>query len=257
MADASRGTAAMSGAARTRSGGFPWEPSHTGRNLGVGGATHGYARRAANDRGSGAMMSEKRACKELNARAEPCGAPPLQPGTVIEGVAASGGDCRQHDLDLPDSPRIGGATPGAGRKPKPRVVDIIRESIEERSGEVLDALRAALKADRALVRRQRTGGTSSWCPITRTRIVAARELLDRTYGRSRQASEVTVITEDMIDQAIRRMEEELPSLKTLRGDSSPRSGDRLTRKGRRLEQPAGGVASARARKVHRREGGPG
>lgn len=40
----------------------------------------------------------------------------------------------------------------------------------------------------------------------------------------------------------------MPSLKTLRGDPSPRSGDRLTRKGRRLErgpQPAEGESSRR------------
>jgi hypothetical protein len=158
------------------------------------------------------MMSEKRTCKGLNARGEPCGAPPLQPGTVIEGVAASGDYCRQHDLDLPDSARIGGATPGAGRKPKPCVVDIIRESIEERLDEVLDAVWAALKADRALVVGNGPTARLELVPDHRTRIVAARELLDRAYGRSRQASEVTVITEDMIDQAIRRMEAELAEL---------------------------------------------
>ncbi len=45
-----------------------------------------------------------------------------------------------------------------------------------------------------------------------TRLMAARELLDRAYGRTRQASEVAVITEDMIDQAIERMEAELAEL---------------------------------------------
>jgi hypothetical protein len=77
-----------------------------------------------------AMMSDKRSCKGTNAQGEPSGASPLKPGTVIEGITVSGDYCRQHDLTLPDSARIGGATPGAARRPMPRAVDVLKERIE-------------------------------------------------------------------------------------------------------------------------------
>jgi hypothetical protein len=50
----------------------------------------------------------KRTCRGITTRGKPCGANPLKPGTVIEGVTVSGRWCRQHDEDLPDSARIGG-----------------------------------------------------------------------------------------------------------------------------------------------------
>jgi hypothetical protein len=158
------------------------------------------------------MVSDKRICKATNAKGAPCGANPLRPGTIIEGIAVSGDYCRQHDQDLPDSARIGGATPGAGRKPKPHVVDIIRERIEERSGEVLDALWAALKAERAVVVGNGPTAHVELVSDHPTRIAAARELLDRAYGRTRQANEVVVITKDAFEQVLAELEADVAEL---------------------------------------------
>jgi hypothetical protein len=158
------------------------------------------------------MMTGTRTCKSTTKAGKRCGANPLKPGTVIEGVAVTGNWCRQHDQDLPDSARIGGAQPGAGRKPRPRVVDIIRERIDDRAGEVFDALWGALKAERAVVVGNGPSAHVEMVPDYATHIAAARELLDRGYGRPKQSSEVTVITQDMIDRAIIDLEAEVAGL---------------------------------------------
>ena len=42
-----------------------------------------------------------------------------------------------------------------------------------------------------------------------TRIAAIREFLDRGYGRPKQSSDITVITQDWVDQQIAELEAEL------------------------------------------------
>jgi hypothetical protein len=154
-------------------------------------------------------MATKRTCEGTTKKGKPCGANPLKPGTVIGGVTVTGKWCRQHDLDLPDSARIGGATPGAGRPRKPREVDVIRESLEARAGMIDEMLREAMLANRAVVVGNGPTAHMEMVPDWPTRITAAREILDRSYGRSKQSSEVTVITEDALTQAITRLEAEL------------------------------------------------
>jgi hypothetical protein len=156
------------------------------------------------------MDSEtKRTCHAKTIKGKPCGANPLKPGTVIEGVAVTGKWCRQHDHDLPDSARIGGATLGAGRKPRPRAVDVLKERIEQDIDKVLKPLWDALTAERAVVVGNGPQAFVENVTDHPTRITAVRELLDRGYGRSKQSSEVTVITEDALTQAITRLEAEL------------------------------------------------
>jgi hypothetical protein len=136
-------------------------------------------------------MPSKRRCKAKTLKGKPCQANPLKKGTVIDGTTVSGNWCRQHDKDLPDSSRIGGAQPGAGRPPSPRAVDVLRERIEQEIDQVLDPLWDALGAE--------AGFTVGWgehaflemLPDHKTRIAAVRELLDRGYGRPKQATEIT------------------------------------------------------------------
>jgi hypothetical protein len=78
----------------------------------------------------------KRDCKGENAKGGPCGAHPLKPGTVIEGVTVKGEHCRRHDPDLPDHARFGShaqakaAGEQGGRPPMPKPTDIARTLIE-------------------------------------------------------------------------------------------------------------------------------
>jgi hypothetical protein len=155
------------------------------------------------------MADRKRRCKGKTKAGKSCGANPLKPGTVIEGVTVTGGWCRTHDPDLPDSARIQGAQPGAGRKPRPREVDVIRERLEQRTGEVFDGLWEATRAERSVVVGSGDSADVVMVPDWPTRIAAYREILDRSYGRPHQSSEVTVITEDAIMAEIERMEREL------------------------------------------------
>jgi hypothetical protein len=143
----------------------------------------------------------RRSCKELNAQGKPCGGAPLAGLDV----------CIAHaDEQTKAKLGFGGAENGAkGGKPrKLRTVDLMREWVEDHP-EAFGVIKDALKAEKAVV--VGTGPTAAleMVPDWPTRIVAFRELMDRSYGRPVQASEVTVITEDVIDQAIRDLEAEL------------------------------------------------
>ncbi len=129
----------------------------------------------------------KRKCRGENKRGGPCGANPLKPGTEIEGVFVTGEWCRQHDPNLPDKARIGGAQPGAGRPRKPRVVDVLRDRIEDEVDQWLDVLqdaRVAVKVVGVL------GEGEMAEPIEvedhAVRLKALSIALDRAYGRPRQ-----------------------------------------------------------------------
>lgn len=157
-------------------------------------------------------MAEKRHCKGTTVKGKPCGATPLKPGTEIGGVQVSGDYCRQHDPEIPDSARIGGATPGAGRKPLPRPTDLIRNALEQH---VLIIVRPHFRtlgyepvlvgkgADRRIeVRDREEGGAKIYGEskdgdINMTHhddlgamMKAANDLMDRVYGRPKQTTEL-------------------------------------------------------------------
>jgi hypothetical protein len=71
------------------------------------------------------------------------------------------------------------------------VIDVIRERIEDDMEPVISALLDALTADRGVVVGQGENATVEFVPDHDARIKAARELLDRAYGKARQALEVT------------------------------------------------------------------
>jgi hypothetical protein len=72
----------------------------------------------------------KRTCKGKTKTGKPCGAVPLKPGTVIEGVTVKGKHCRTHDPDLPDSARLQGPQPGSGRPRVPRPTEVAAELVQ-------------------------------------------------------------------------------------------------------------------------------
>lgn len=176
----------------------------------------------------------KRTCEGTTKAGKPCGANPLKPGTVIEGVAVTGKWCRTHDPDLPDSARIQGKQPGAGRKPRPREVDIIRERLEARTGEIFDGLWEATQAERGVVVGSGDSAELEMVPDWPVRISAYREILDRAYGRPHQSSEVTVISQDLIEREIERMERELAD-----NDSADRRQSRVDSAVSRAQAAAG------------------
>lgn len=131
----------------------------------------------------------KRRCKGTTKKGARCGSPPLRPGTIIEGVTVKGEHCRTHDPDLPDSARIQGAQPGAGRPRTPRVVDVMRERVEERVDEVLAAYFETL--ENATLHTFFFGELiTTNAPDYGARMKAAEKLLDRVYGRPTQRTEL-------------------------------------------------------------------
>jgi hypothetical protein len=102
------------------------------------------------------------------------------------------GLCNAHSpKETQDFAGFGGPQAGAGRPRKPRVVDVIRERIEQDMEPVIAALVDALSADRGVVVGAGESAELELLPDHAARIAAARELLDRAYGRARQALEVT------------------------------------------------------------------
>ncbi len=129
----------------------------------------------------------KRQCKGENAKGGPCGANPLRPGTEIDGICVTGDYCRAHDPNLPDSARIQGAQPGAGRPKKPRVVDVLKERVEAEVDQWLDVLQDARVAVKVV---GIVGEGEMAEPIEvedhAIRLKALSIALDRVYGRPRQ-----------------------------------------------------------------------
>lgn len=172
----------------------------------------------------------RRTCKGTTIAGKPCGANPLKPGTIIEGITVTGRWCRQHDEDLPSSAKIHATRTReqmGGRPPKPTATEIERRLVEEHAIAWQRPYWRTLGYDLKmgengpeLVEREEGGaklfGESKDGHINVSphddlgaMITAAEKLRDRVFGRPKQSSEVTVITQDAIDVAIERMEREL------------------------------------------------
>ena len=140
----------------------------------------------------------KRACHGTTKTGRPCKAAPLHDS-----------DCCLAHTDEETRLSTGFGAPGTGRPRNPRAVDVLKERIEAGIDEVLKPLWDALTAERAVVV---GNGPTAYVESVKdhpTRIAAVRELLDRGYGRPKQATEITMVTPDLMMQAIERMEGEL------------------------------------------------
>lgn len=120
-----------------------------------------------------------RRCTGTTKRGNPCKAAPLRDRET----------CLAH-ADGPTRTSTGfGEGPRPGRPRAPRVVDVIRERIEADAEPVIGALWNGLTAERAVVVGSGEYATVEYVPDHDIRIKAARELLDRGYGRPVQALE--------------------------------------------------------------------
>lgn len=142
----------------------------------------------------------KRDCKGDTRSGKPCKAAPLK-----------GSDyCLAHaDEKTRVATGFGAKDAGNGRPRKPRVVDVILARIEDKVDEVFDVLWEAAHAQRAVVVGSGPTAFVEMVPDHPTRIAAARELLDRGYGRPHQSSEVTVVTADMLTRHLEELEARL------------------------------------------------
>lgn len=124
----------------------------------------------------------KRTCKGTTKKGTPCKARPLHDGDF----------CLAHaDEETRESAGFGGAQEGAGRPARPRVVDVIRERIEADVEKVISVLEEALEATRPVVVGSGEHAEVEMVTDYVVRIHAARELLDRAYGKPKQQTEVT------------------------------------------------------------------
>jgi hypothetical protein len=144
-----------------------------------------------------------RTCQSKTLKGEPCRA-----------AALSGRDrCLAHSDEITRGKTgFGGVQRGAGRPRSPRAVDVLRERVEADVDRVLDPLFNALEATRSVVV---GNGSTAHVQVVEdipTRLAAARELLNRAYGRPRQVPEVIEITAEMLDNAIAQMEVEVAEL---------------------------------------------
>lgn len=121
-------------------------------------------------------------CTSTTKKGAPCKAAPI-----------TGTDkCLAHaDEKVRETIGFGGSQPGAGRPKNPRAVDVLRERIERDIDKVLDPLWDALDATNGVVVGNGASAEVEILPDYRTRIAAARELLDRGYGRPKQQTELT------------------------------------------------------------------
>jgi hypothetical protein len=145
-----------------------------------------------------------------------CDAKPLKAGTVIESVEVSGKWCRAHDEDLPPSARFGSRERArengklGGRPPNPKPSEVMRRLVEQHVETVIAphfrTLGYKLERNEAgeltIVPDENGGakiyGESKEGDINVTdhddlgaHIAAAEKLLDRVYGRPKQATELT------------------------------------------------------------------
>jgi hypothetical protein len=163
-----------------------------------------------------AKSKGKGGCHGQTKRGFLCNSNALRKGTVIEGVTVSGKFCRTHDATLPDSARFGShaqareAAKTAGRPPKPKPTEVMRQMVEEGVEQILAPYfrTLGLKLERGDDGRlhpvlDATGGAkifgeSKEGDINMTdfddlgaMIGAAEKLLDRVYGKPKQSTELT------------------------------------------------------------------
>lgn len=129
------------------------------------------------------MTDDAPRCSGTNIKTgRPCRAWPLR-GTTR---------CLAHsDAEARDSVGFVAANGKGGRPRAPRVVDVIRERLEARADAVIDVLWDGLEANRGVVVGSGEFAQLEETPDYASRLAAAREILDRAYGKPTQATEIS------------------------------------------------------------------
>lgn len=100
--------------------------------------------------------------------------------------------CLAHDEKARETAGFGGAQEGAGRPAKPKAVDVLREKVEAEIEEWLRPLEDARSATRGIAISLKGGGMELVdVPDHGMRVTAVKEVLDRVYGKPKQATEIT------------------------------------------------------------------
>jgi hypothetical protein len=196
-----------------------------------------------------ATTTPKRHCESTTDAGKPCGANPLKPGTIIEGITVTGKWCRTHDKDLPTSAKLDRTRTReqmGGRPPKPKLPEVERQLVEQHLEKVLrpywrtlgyDVVLDAVSGSLSIVSLEGGGaklyGTSKDGEVRVSAhedigamMEAAEKIRDRVFGRPKQQTEVTGLggAAVQVDHGIdlsRLTDEELRVLKGIR----ERTGD--------------------------------
>lgn len=121
-------------------------------------------------------------CTGTTKAGKPCKANPLKDRDT----------CLAHaDAETRRSLQFVGGGPGSGRPKNPRAVDVLKERIEADIDKVLNPLWEALEADRGVVVGNGPTAHVDYVADHSARIAAARELLDRGYGKPKQTNELS------------------------------------------------------------------
>lgn len=123
----------------------------------------------------------RRRCKATTKRNTPCMAAPLKDQDV----------CLAHaDEEVRISTDFGYG-PRPGRPPNPKPVEVLREKIENDIEKWLAPYEEALRAERGVVVGNGPEAHVELVPDIPTRMKAADAVLDRIYGKAKQATEIT------------------------------------------------------------------
>lgn len=175
----------------------------------------GFGKGGAKHDGSNAVTDGIRVCEATTVLGKACRGRPFAEGEDVQGVEVSGRWCRAHDPDIPDTARIAGRQPGAGRPPRVgSPLALLRDAIETDPLLVLRPyLRAAgldIEVHRepgGKIRLQLIEGSEAvkiWASSKDGDIFvstyddlegmmkAVERLLDRVYGKPKQGMEIAV-----------------------------------------------------------------
>lgn len=128
-------------------------------------------------------MPEKRRCKGTTRAGKACSAYPL---TDSDFCLAHSDEERRASVGF-----TGEAGKLGGRPRKPRVVDVLREKVEDEIEEWLEPLYEARKATKHVVVGNGPTAHVEEVPDIPTRLAATREVIDRTHGKARQSVELS------------------------------------------------------------------
>ena len=94
------------------------------------------------------------------------------------------------DREKKEALGFGGSQPNGGRPKNPRVVDVLRERIEERIDEVIEVYLEAMKAQDVVIHGKGEDRKIECIPDHAIRLRAVEALNDRAYGKPAQAVEL-------------------------------------------------------------------
>lgn len=168
---------------------------------------------------TGTVWGEMAQCSATTKRGTRCKAKPLHDRDVC--LAHADADTRASARFTPESGRLG------GRPRKPRAIEILRERVERDVDRYLQPLEDGLTADRGLVVGDGEHARVEYVTDHGTRLKAAREVLDRVYGRPTQTHDVTTREEvSEIDREIQTMLAEMDRRDPRRQDVAKANGRR-------------------------------